>query len=904
MQTDKQAGVPAALASHITHLQLLLKNLPLELPLNPPGDESSYHFYLDHEDVENEGIYYAFNRRLEICFGTYLLMGKQITFKERGERLHNDLIKLFRKAVKELPSVQEHNMVEAVWLERLIKAAKDAGARIPSKKRKVISSDDEATHAAPLQKQRQGGNHTQPIVVDSDVEAIAPNLPELIELSDDEDDEEETPNSPIVPPAIAPAAPQLPQPLRQATLFTLGLKRCTKEEAVSQTKKSAQEHKLKMEDAKKREADVKMKTMERKKALNRARQQRFRDRKAASGDSVAKVAKDVVLHGERDRFEHPDLAELSRPEGASWKKKRTGKHKGVVHKRHSRINWYHPFLWADIAHIAPRVGWSSTLIASVLQRDKPELYKRLTKGTIHKWISKSGRQWSTATLKNVERGRALAGSGRVGILSPYPEIVEEIKKQFKDLRSSSVAVSRMLGRSIILAIVEERAPQLLKTFKCTEFFVGQFFESVMNWTIRHGTRAAAHIPDNATELCERTFFRLFHLLFYYDIPLKLLINMDQTGILILLSHLKTFHDKGARQVDIVGKDEKRAYTLCVATSAEGDILPFQQVWAGKTEASVPSKGAPGYTEALDLGIKFTTASSNKKTSHFSTLKTMKEWMTDIYVPYVQSVIEADNLPADQKSILLLNCYPVHVGEEFRSYVRAAHPNVFLMFVPANCTGIFQPADVGIQRILKHFLRQETLTYLVDSHRKQVANGLTPAQVKFTTSLPALRDASVQPIVNLFNYLSSSAGRKIIQQAWEKCTVKEWNLGAQCLTDRRTKVAYRDYLHNDTMFRKEIQNKLGQDATSDIIEAMEPESDHADNFEDESDDTGIPLDCIIHQSLGLEVAEPNYGTKTFCLASASIVEGADGHLHAGVGNENVWTFQENGQGWVNGELPLR
>lgn len=58
------------------------------------------------------------------------------------------------------------------------------------------------------------------------------------------------------------------------------------------------------------------------------------------------------------------------------------------------------------------------------------------------------------------------------------------------------------------------------------------------------------------------------------------------------------------------------------------------------------------------------------------------------------------------------------------------------------TGIFQPADVGLNRIIKHRLKQHQTEYLVDSHQKQIDSGLTMEQVKFTTSLPVLRDASV------------------------------------------------------------------------------------------------------------------------------------------------------------------
>ncbi len=147
---------------------------------------------------------------------------------------------------------------------------------------------------------------------------------------------------------------------------------------------------------------------------------------------------------------------------------------------------------------------------------------------------------------------------------------------------------------------------------------------MLKWSVRKGTRAAAHIPDNADELCERTFFRIVHLSMIYDIPPALWINLDQQGIYILPHNQVTYHDRNAKQVDTHGKEEKRAYTLCVASSAAGDFLPFQQVWSGKTTASLPSAGADGMEEAEALGFHFAFAQSSKRTSHFSTLKTMKE----------------------------------------------------------------------------------------------------------------------------------------------------------------------------------------------------------------------------------------------------------------------------------------
>jgi hypothetical protein len=89
----------------------------------------------------------------------------------------------------------------------------------------------------------------------------------------------------------------------------------------------------------------------------------------------------------------------------------------------------------------------------------------------------------------------------------------------------------------------------------------------------------------------------------------------------------------------VAKDEKRAYTLLVASTADGDFLPFQQVWAGATERSLPSRHAPRMQDALERGFDFTFAKSTKKTSHFSTLKTMKE--VSLHLCFCFALISSD-----------------------------------------------------------------------------------------------------------------------------------------------------------------------------------------------------------------------------------------------------------------------
>lgn len=95
----------------------------------------------------------------------------------------------------------------------------------------------------------------------------------------------------------------------------------------------------------------------------------------------------------------------------------------------------------------------------------------------------------------------------------------------------------------------------------------------------------------------------------------------------------TFAEQGSRQVDIVAKDEKCAYTLLVASTPEGTFLPFQQVWAGASAQSLPLTSAQRMAEACSHGFDFAFAKSNKCGSHFSTLKTMKEVWKASDIPF-------------------------------------------------------------------------------------------------------------------------------------------------------------------------------------------------------------------------------------------------------------------------------
>jgi hypothetical protein len=185
------------------------------------------------------------------------------------------------------------------------------------------------------------------------------------------------------------------------------------------------------------------------------------------------------------------------------------------------------------------------------------------------------------------------------------------------------------------------------------------------------------------------------------------------------------------------------------------------------------------------------------------------------------------------------------------------------------TGPFQPADVGLQRLIKHRLRQQTLAYLVDQFSQQIKTGLSPEQVKFATNIGPLRDATVSAIEGVYDWLSSADGRQIVRRAWEKSAAHGLNLG---MLDYKTLVGHHE----------ELKRKIGDVYGIDELH----ESDEAGGDDDHTD---VPTEVLVQQLLGLDLRGTPGEDRAFCVDPGNVVADADGDLVADAPDEDVWVY---------------
>lgn len=340
-----------------------------------------------------------------------------------------------------------------------------------------------------------------------------------------------------------------------------------------------------------------------------------------------------------------------------------------------------------------------------------------------------------------------------------PEVCELIGKQLRGIRESGAILNSLSIRGIMVGIIQKHAPQLFDQlladgtkFRCLESFVRKYIINDLDWSFRATTCAAQKIPENVEEILTESALREAYLIRKYDIDAALRVNTDQTQTVYQQGTDTTWNHKGDRQVPAVGIDEKRAFTLVPSISASGKLLPFQAIYHGATPASCPDRKSPFYAEAEQLGFRL---EPSKSDTYWSTIATMKSLVDDIIAPYFERKKNELGIedPDNQYSIWKIDCWSVHKSEEFLTWMKTTHPQILVIFVPGNCTCVFQPLDVGIQRVLKQSIKCSAHSDIVTEVTGQLADP-DVKEVRLDVTVKTLRNRSLGWLVKAWHDINN------------------------------------------------------------------------------------------------------------------------------------------------------
>lgn len=201
------------------------------------------------------------------------------------------------------------------------------------------------------------------------------------------------------------------------------------------------------------------------------------------------------------------------------------------------------------------------------------------------------------------------------------------------------------------------------------------------------------------------------------------------------------------------------------------------------------------------------------------------------------------------------------------------------------TGIFQPANIGLQWIIKHFMQQETLNYLVLQYKDQLKNSLTLDQVKFTTSIKLLCVASIGALEQCYNWLTSEDGKKIVKLAWDKCIFKEHSLSAEWFTSPSSVPALISYLQTHLELYNKIKNKIGHVPGVDT-ELAEDTDSLKHNAGHKHNHSKVHMCVVVCKTLNLDLPSCDTVNPVFCVDSRAVQADKHGDLVAASMSKHV------------------
>ena len=395
---------------------------------------------------------------------------------------------------------------------------------------------------------------------------------------------------------------------------------------------------------------------------------------------------------------------------------------------------YSPEVRAKVAKYACNYGNKSAV-----KKFSKELGHDLSEGTVRNFKRKYLDKVKSVGDPDSVTSLPSAPSGRPLLLGKYDDEVAEYVHMLRlsgGILNSSILIAAAKG------IIAHRNPGLLKDYGGSLELGKKWAESFLirrGYVKRKATKAARKLPQDFPELKQNFLRRIQEEVKSHSIPLELLFNWDQTGVKLVPVSSWTMAESGSKQIPVIGLEDKREITVVLAATATGTLLPPQVIYQGKTsgchaKVTFPEKWHITHSE-----------------SHWSTEKTMLEYVESIIIPYVTSTRLAFDLPEDQPALAVFDVFAAHRCASVLEMLKSNH--IHQVFVPASCTGELQPLDVGINDQFKALLKQEFSRWYASEVQQALRQGIAISDIKVDLRASLIKPLHANWLMNTVSTLS-------------------------------------------------------------------------------------------------------------------------------------------------------
>ena len=275
------------------------------------------------------------------------------------------------------------------------------------------------------------------------------------------------------------------------------------------------------------------------------------------------------------------------------------------------------------------------------------------------------------------------------------ELDKQVQSYILELRSNGAVINSLITIAVAQGIVTNYDSNLLSAngghIILTKFWA-KYLLRRLGFVKRRSSTKAKVSASNFALLQEQFSYDAKVLIDMMEIPGSLVIIWDQTGIQYVPVSQWTMEREGMKRIEIAGNQDKRQITAVFGVTMDGNFLPPQLVYAGKTPKCLPKVDFPE-----DWDITFTE-------NHWCNEAVMIDYVNKILLPYIAQKKQQLSLDPLYPSLVIFDCFRGQCTDQFLSLLKAN--SIYILIVPANCTDRLQPLDVSINKTAKEFLRRQ------------------------------------------------------------------------------------------------------------------------------------------------------------------------------------------------------
>lgn len=354
--------------------------------------------------------------------------------------------------------------------------------------------------------------------------------------------------------------------------------------------------------------------------------------------------------------------------------------------------------------------------------------------------------------KAAKRGKAK----RTCPLKLSEKMDERVQLKLKHLRKKGVAIGSTVAIAVARGVIMANCPSILKenggSLDLGKGWAQSLFRR-MGLTKRHATTGRLSLPAKyVKEMSFRFTQGIAASKKQHNVDAKLILNWDQTSLKYVPSGSWTMAEKGSSRVEVAGLSDKKCITGLLTVNADGDMLPLQLIYTGKTNRCHPTQPLP------------TSFDVTHNPTHWSTETTMLSYIDNVLEPYIKKT-RGDLQKPEMPCILIYDAFRGH--QQAAIVARLNKLNVIHHQVPPLMTDLLQPLDLSVNKPVKDFIRNK-FTEWYSQRVMEVSN----EELSELLKLADLRNLHAKWLYDMYNHFKEPKQQVIIRNGFAKAGILE------------------------------------------------------------------------------------------------------------------------------------